>query len=588
MPLISKLSIYVLGSLSLAGMIVYQNVLQGNVPLSLAITRLANSKYHKAVMLNAIFAIVLGTITSVIKFFFGEMREMERYDIIQSTKQKILSFAFIMLTLHDELVTSQLIILCIGVLAWSILHWLTIKRSEYLIMENQSNYAGHIKISILFCSLIVGDLLLSMLFYQNAFQRKDVPRSERHLAALIGFEVFILLLKIGSPCVKYFVNLVELLTLSHFEKKSTILSVVEFVFSVTTLLCELSLFIFIYQSFGIPLHLILETLETVSNLIGTVTTFYNSIVLVKKLNKLPEVTQEDVENIDSTCLICLHEITHGKKIPCGHIFHLNCLKGWIQGNANQFCPKCKQPIKIESTTDGQEPKTNVLTDIFQNEAQNVNKKIEKLHELNFGLDNLKIMELYNGILLNYLENGESQIEEATHQEIIKRIFTDVLTASESTKAALGAVEFGLPRPAVSYRTSEVEDLRKKIKLINSLVLSQYGNHAFFKLVPSKKADPVLEKQKEEQKQSEINVPENNPVSNVTDLNKPARKDLSSLFQKESAQDKNSATIVEEKGPINLGENKPNEEPVEINAEAEEIRRRRLLLEAAEKRANPTI
>jgi len=77
----------------------------------------------------------------------------------------------------------------------------------------------------------------------------------------------------------------------------------------------------------------------------------------------------------------------------------------------------------------------VLTDIFQNEAQNVNKKIEKLHELNFGLDNLKIMELYNGILLNYLENSESQIEEATHQEIIKRIFTDVLTASESTKAA---------------------------------------------------------------------------------------------------------------------------------------------------------
>lgn len=79
MPLISKLSIYVLGSLSLAGMIIYQNVLQGNVPLSLAITRLANSKYHKAVMLNAIFAIVLGAITSVIKFFFGEMREMERY-----------------------------------------------------------------------------------------------------------------------------------------------------------------------------------------------------------------------------------------------------------------------------------------------------------------------------------------------------------------------------------------------------------------------------------------------------------------------------------------------------------------------------
>jgi len=124
MPLFSKLSIYVIASLALAGLVIYQNIIQGNVPLSLAVTRLANSKSHKVVVLNAIFALVLATVTFIIKFFFGEMREMERYDIIQWTKQKILSFAFIMLTLHDELVTSQLIILFVGVLAWSILHWL--------------------------------------------------------------------------------------------------------------------------------------------------------------------------------------------------------------------------------------------------------------------------------------------------------------------------------------------------------------------------------------------------------------------------------------------------------------------------------
>jgi len=580
MPLFSKLSIYVIASLALAGLVIYQNIIQGNVPLSLAVTRLANSKSHKVVVLNAIFALVLATVTFIIKFFFGEMREMERYDIIQWTKQKILSFAFIMLTLHDELVTSQLIILFVGVLAWSILHWLTIKRSEYLIMENQSNYAGHIKISLLFLMLIIGDILLSMMFYQNAFQRKDVPKSEKHLTALVGFEVFILLLKLGAPCVKYFVNLIELLTLSHFERKTTVLSVVEFAFTITTLLSELWLFIFIYQSFGIPLHLILETLETITNLVGTVTTFYNSIVLVKKLNKLPEVTQEDVENVDSTCLICLHEITHGKKIPCGHIFHLNCLKGWIQGNANQFCPKCKQPIKIESG-EGPEIKTNILGEIIQTEPQNVNKKIEKLNELNFGLENLKIMELYNGILLNYLESGESQIEEATHQDVVKRIFIDVLTAPESAKKALGAVEFGLPRPAVGYRTSEVEDLKRKIKLINSLVLSQYGNHAFFKLAPPKKAETVLEKQPEEQKQPEKEaVQENKPV----ELNKPARPELSAAFRKEQpvVKDNSGVVITEEKGPISLG-GQAAEENVEVNAESEQIRRRRFL-EAAEKRA----
>jgi len=89
MPLFSKLSIYVIASIALAGMIIYQNVIQGNVPLSLAITRLANSKSQKVVVLNAIFAIVLATITSVIKFFFGEMREMERYVNFESFLRNI-------------------------------------------------------------------------------------------------------------------------------------------------------------------------------------------------------------------------------------------------------------------------------------------------------------------------------------------------------------------------------------------------------------------------------------------------------------------------------------------------------------------
>lgn len=27
---------------------------------------------------------------------------------------------------------------------------------------------------------------------------------------------------------------------------------------------------------------------------------------------------------------------------------IQCLRTWIQGNTNQFCPKCKKPIEIQS------------------------------------------------------------------------------------------------------------------------------------------------------------------------------------------------------------------------------------------------
>ena len=122
-------------------------------------------------------------------------------------------------------------------------------------------------------------------------------------------------------------------------------------------------------------------------------------------------------------------------------------------------------------------------------------------------------------------------------------------------------------------------------MINSLVLSQYGNHAFFKLVPPKKVEnPGLEKPKEEEKQPEKEVvqPQENKAVDLN-LNKPARPGLSSVFKKEQPIVKENS-VIEEKGPISLGENKVHEEKVEINAEAEEVRRRRLLLEAAEKRA----
>lgn len=44
--------------------------------------------------------------------------------------------------------------------------------------------------------------------------------------------------------------------------------------------------------------------------------------------RLNDITKEDLIEIDTICPICLNELSpgNGKKISCGHIFHLNCLK----------------------------------------------------------------------------------------------------------------------------------------------------------------------------------------------------------------------------------------------------------------------
>ncbi|KAG2485748.1 hypothetical protein HYH03_015557 [Edaphochlamys debaryana] len=49
------------------------------------------------------------------------------------------------------------------------------------------------------------------------------------------------------------------------------------------------------------------------------------------------------------CTICMDEIVHvAKQLPCGHVFHLSCLRAWLQqSGAESFtCPNCRKPILV--------------------------------------------------------------------------------------------------------------------------------------------------------------------------------------------------------------------------------------------------
>ena len=50
--------------------------------------------------------------------------------------------------------------------------------------------------------------------------------------------------------------------------------------------------------------------------------------------------------LETTCIICLEEMTVAKKLSCGHVFHLACLRRWIEQNLK--CPTCRLTINLES------------------------------------------------------------------------------------------------------------------------------------------------------------------------------------------------------------------------------------------------
>ena len=58
---------------------------------------------------------------------------------------------------------------------------------------------------------------------------------------------------------------------------------------------------------------------------------------------------------DATCIICREEMTTAKKLICGHLFHVHCLRSWLE--RQHTCPTCRAlvvpPENGASTAGGQ-------------------------------------------------------------------------------------------------------------------------------------------------------------------------------------------------------------------------------------------
>jgi E3 ubiquitin-protein ligase RNF115/126 len=76
------------------------------------------------------------------------------------------------------------------------------------------------------------------------------------------------------------------------------------------------------------------------------------------VGKLPIITVEEKhckkdEEKDilepPSCPVCIDEISIGNEamfMPCGHIFHPNCLKPWLKDN--NTCPICRKELPVEN------------------------------------------------------------------------------------------------------------------------------------------------------------------------------------------------------------------------------------------------
>ncbi|OBT85585.1 hypothetical protein VE02_06688 [Pseudogymnoascus sp. 03VT05] len=147
-----------------------------------------------------------------------------------------------------------------------------------------------------------------------------------------------------------------------------------------------SAFFFILLTFyGLPIHIMRDLFLTARSFLKRLSAFLKYRNATRDMNqRYPDATEEEIQRED-TCIICREEMTawsvtnpapgapaagappppvarnpiisersRPKKLPCGHVLHLGCLKSWLE--RQQVCPTCRRPVVDTRPAGAQAPR----------------------------------------------------------------------------------------------------------------------------------------------------------------------------------------------------------------------------------------
>lgn len=310
----------------------------------------------------------------VLNIFVGRLRDIELEEIIDQGRMFLLDTIFFLLfsspTIDNvevgAMVLSRYITL---VLILKLLHLISHIRINHMFELDRPKTITIIRMAALLNILLVIDV--SLVFKYYGLLSKDST-----LRLWVFFETVSLFVSCSTSIGKYLVHIVDLKlqaiqltmrqeddeapeqentnsprTQAHnfvWSNKNAILFYMEVfgdVCSLITYLLFIILFLVLNPS-RIPLYIMGDIFHVLKALYSKLSSFRRYRKLTKNIEtRLQEATIEEIERID-TCIVCRDILYIGsKKIPCGHVFHLDCLKSWfIQ---QQTCPICRAPITIQ-------------------------------------------------------------------------------------------------------------------------------------------------------------------------------------------------------------------------------------------------
>ncbi|KAF2311716.1 hypothetical protein GH714_026343 [Hevea brasiliensis] len=138
------------------------------------------------------------------------------------------------------------------------------------------------------------------------------------------------------------------------EWKNILIRNLGFSLDMATLLMALGHYMHIWWLHGVAFHLVdavlfLNTRALLSTIIKRVKGYAKLRIALGALHAaLPDATYEELRAYDDECAICREPMAKAKKLHCSHIFHLACLRSWLDQGLNEMysCPTCRKPLFV--------------------------------------------------------------------------------------------------------------------------------------------------------------------------------------------------------------------------------------------------
>eukprot|EP00850_Spirogloea_muscicola_P011611 SM000072S21245 [mRNA] locus=s72:622373:625433:- [translate_table: standard] len=302
---------------------------------------LATSKLSVVVLGNMalVFTLLLGQLLKII--FLGKLREAEVERLNELARHEIMETCLAMTIFRQEF-DVFFVAMFTALLFIKIFHWLCQKRVEYMETTPSVSSLSHVRI-VTFMALL---LLVDVLFLQYAASytwRLKKPS----VLLLFAFEYVILASSTIATFIKYVLYKIDMVMEGSWDNKAVFVFYLELVRDLLHLAVYLIFFTIIFVYYGLPLHLVRDLYETFRNFKARVADFVRYRRITSNMNdRFADVTSEELGRGDATCIICREEMSAAKKLPCGHMFHVQCLRSWLE--RQQTCPTCRASVVPES------------------------------------------------------------------------------------------------------------------------------------------------------------------------------------------------------------------------------------------------